>query len=61
MLLQNLKIILHVAFFPLYNHFMEKQKTEKKKYNSSPFTTKWFTKLIILLQDQESMYLEKYM
>lgn len=30
MLLQNLKIILHVAFFSLYNHFMEKQKIDKK-------------------------------
>lgn len=39
---------------------MEKQKKrEKIKNNSSPLTTKWFTKLGALLQDQESMYLEK--
>lgn len=57
---QTLKITLFVAFFSLYSHFMEKQKREKKrKNNSSPLTTKCFTKLRPLLEDQESMYLGK--
>lgn len=60
---KTLKIILFVAFFfPLQSFHgkpKKKKNREKIKNNSSPLTTKWFTKLRALLQDQESMYLEK--